>query len=151
MTFTAIESSSNSGRSHPRLLFRLRERGGSLPCLALALAVLWPQPRQVEVVPDTHLSLPIEIVAPPELAAPATLLRRELTGLFGPAAVGDKGEPRFGWPWIPARWSGRRNTLSGRLPAACYCGRTTCRARFGPCTRWRRYWGNRAALPMATR
>ena len=91
MTFTAIESSSNSGRSHPRLLFRLRERGGSLPCLALALAVLWPQPRQVEVVPDTHLSLPIEIVAPPELAAPATLLRRELTGLFGPAAVGDKG------------------------------------------------------------
>ena len=64
MTLTAIENRSNGGRPHPRPLSRLRERGA---CLALALAVLWPQPREAELVPDTHLALPIEIVAPPQL------------------------------------------------------------------------------------
>ena len=43
------------------------------------------------IVPDTNLSLPIEIVAPPELAAPAALLRRELTGLFWRSAVAENG------------------------------------------------------------
>ena len=57
----------------------------------MALAVLWPQPRQAELVPDTHLAMPVEIDAPPQFSAPAALLHRELTSLFGPAAVAQKG------------------------------------------------------------
>jgi hypothetical protein len=61
-----------------------------LAALSLALSVLWPQPRQAELVPDTHLSLPVQIVASSQLSAPVALLRHELTSLFGPAAVADK-------------------------------------------------------------
>ena len=117
-----------------------------------ALAVLWPQPRQAEIVPDTHLSLPIEIVAPPELAAPAALLRRELTGLFGPAAVAKKGTTTIRLALEPeklARLGGICRRAGGRRRAVAgprHAGRVLGRAHAGGAA-----WGNRAALPMATR
>ena len=61
--------------------------------LAFALSLLWPQPRQAEAVPPTALHLPLRVEAPAELEAPAALLRRELTRLFGDEAVGDGATP----------------------------------------------------------
>jgi len=60
--------------------------------LALALSVLWPQPRQTELAPDVAWRLPVRIEAPAEVSAPAELLRRELTDLFGPDAVDKDGD-----------------------------------------------------------
>ncbi|MFB3879675.1 MAG: glycoside hydrolase family 20 zincin-like fold domain-containing protein [Armatimonadota bacterium] len=54
-------------------------------------SLLWPQPREVQQAADSPIRLPIEIAAPPELAAPAALLQRELQELFGPAAVARRG------------------------------------------------------------
>jgi hypothetical protein len=54
-------------------------------------SLLWPRPREVRMVADSHLRLPIRVVAPAALAAPAALLRRELTSAFGPARPGGKG------------------------------------------------------------
>lgn len=55
--------------------------------LALALSVLWPQPRQAELAAGTHLRLPAQVVAPADLGAPAALLRRELAALFGASST----------------------------------------------------------------
>jgi hypothetical protein len=54
-------------------------------------SLLWPQPRQVQPAPDSQIRLPIQIIAPPELTAPAALLRRQLEDLFGPGSVQDVG------------------------------------------------------------
>lgn len=63
----------------------------NVAAMTLALSVLWPQPRQVEIAPVTTIRLPVQVVAPAELAAPAELLRRELTSLFGPSVSGPPG------------------------------------------------------------
>ncbi len=55
------------------------------------VSLLWPQPRMVERAADLQIRLPIQIVAPAELEAPAALLRREVKELFGPAALGGAG------------------------------------------------------------
>jgi hypothetical protein len=60
----------------------------SMAALTLALSVLWPQPRQAEVAPVTSIRLPVQVVAPAELAAPAQLMRHELAALFGPSEPG---------------------------------------------------------------
>jgi hypothetical protein len=62
-----------------------------MKALALAFPLLWPYPRDLEPAPDTRLRLPLEVVARAECEAPADLLRRELTALFGPDAVGRGG------------------------------------------------------------
>jgi Glycosyl hydrolase family 20, domain 2 len=67
---------------------------GTIPrvtALALALPLLWPQPRQAAVAPDTRLRLPVEVLAPAECEGPVSLLRRELAALFGPEAAGKGG------------------------------------------------------------
>ncbi len=51
--------------------------------LALALAVLWPQPREVGPAAECALRLPLRVAAPAELDGPAGLLRQELHGMFG--------------------------------------------------------------------
>ena len=53
--------------------------------------LLWPQPREVQRGADSLVRLPIRIVAPAELEAPAALLQREVGNLFGPAAAGGAG------------------------------------------------------------
>jgi hypothetical protein len=60
-----------------------------LTALPLALSLIWPQPRQMEAVADTLLRLPVQVQVQPaaDLAGPAALLERELTGIFGAAAV----------------------------------------------------------------
>jgi len=55
------------------------------------VSLLWPRPREVSRGADSQIRLPIRIVAPAALEAPAALLRREVEGLFGPAAVGGGG------------------------------------------------------------
>lgn len=62
-----------------------------ISALALALAALWPQPRQAEYVLPVSIVLPVEVSAPAALEAPAAALRRELGALFGPNAVGTGG------------------------------------------------------------
>ena len=60
-----------------------------LAALPLVLSLLWPQPRQAEIVPDTLFRLPvqIEVSASADLAGPTALLRRELARIFGPGAI----------------------------------------------------------------
>ncbi len=53
------------------------------PAFALALSLLWPQPREFDLAPLLQLRLPIQVTAPAELASPAALLRRELATMFG--------------------------------------------------------------------
>jgi hypothetical protein len=55
------------------------------------VSLLWPQPREVQRAADSQVRLPIRIVAPVALEAPAALLRREVEEVFGPAAVGGAG------------------------------------------------------------
>ena len=60
--------------------------------LPLVLSLLWPQPRQAEIAPDTVLHLPVqvEVQASADLVGPGALLRRELARILGPATVTDR-------------------------------------------------------------
>ncbi len=61
----------------------------------LLLSLFWPLPRQAQPAPALLLHLPIQVEAARGLDAPATLLRRELTRLFGAGAVAPDGKTRI--------------------------------------------------------
>jgi hypothetical protein len=62
-----------------------------LIAIPLLLAALWPQPREVHEPVRLPLRLPVQIMAPVELAGPTALLRRDILRLFGPTALADAG------------------------------------------------------------
>ncbi len=55
------------------------------------LPFIFPPPRKFQRLPDWILSLPIKVEAPKEFEAPANLLKRELTEIFGNGAIAEKG------------------------------------------------------------
>jgi hypothetical protein len=61
------------------------------PHVSEAVALLWPQPREVGPALDARLRLPLRVEAPAELAAPAALMRREVEALFGPVTASRGG------------------------------------------------------------
>lgn len=55
------------------------------------LPLIFPPPRKLEQLPEWILRLPIRVEAPKELEAPASLLKRKLTEIFGEGAIAEKG------------------------------------------------------------
>jgi len=56
-----------------------------------SLPIIFPPPRKLEWLPDWILRLPIKVEATKGLEAPASLLKRELTEIFGDGSIAENG------------------------------------------------------------
>ncbi len=54
--------------------------------------LVFPPPRQIQILPSWTLQLPLKIEAQPSLNLPAQLLQRELNKLLGESAISSKGK-----------------------------------------------------------